>query len=121
MRMIAMEPPLVRLSVRWFDCLSVELAALRRATSLLCACPALRCGSWRQVLAIGHPWSSAHMVGTDLGQLDRDRAPDALARPGHDGHAAIECIGGKSHGSCSLLVLGWVRRPAPTDYTASGV
>ncbi len=37
--------------------------------------------------------AARHHVGSDLGQLDGDRAPDPLTRPCHDRHAVAERVG----------------------------
>src|SRR6185369_8081322 len=44
-----------------------------------------------------HPTATRHHVGADLGQLDRDGAPDALAGARHDGHAIAQRVGGEPH------------------------
>src|SRR5437016_1246200 len=43
------------------------------------------------------PAAAGHDVRPDLGQLDGDGAPDALAGPRHDGDAVTESVGGKTH------------------------
>ena len=62
-----------------------------------------------------------HHVRSDPGQLDGDRAPDPLARSRDDRHAASR-VSAENPIARSLPGAGaWPERPAPTDYTASGV